>query len=363
MRLSDAEARARVAVWAPSFRPVDVYPGATKPWVGECADCGAQVQPTFHSLQQGRGHCRDCGRKRSVESRRLSDADAQARAAEYAPNFVPHGPYPGNNQKPWPGVCRQCGRDISPTFAIIQQRGSACPFCARKKVDPDEAFRVYVESGGTPKVPYPGKNDVPWPGVCNACGVEVAPTWANVRKPGRGVCNACAKRASARSRVLDPDAAALALTHWGFEPLEPYPGRAAQPWLIRHRECGVELRRSYNYVQQGHGCPECSNYFYSLDAPGFFYVVASADWLKPGVTNVPKRRLAEHRMQGLTEVLHLVEFPNGREALGLEKQWLSLRSERVAVSLWPTVDDVPNGYTEAVARTPETEVLVELLIR
>lgn len=357
-RISDEQARANVAAWVPAFEPLESYPGATRKWAGRCRDCGADVIPTYHDLQQGRGHCRACGRARSVAARRLSDADARARAAEYAPTFEPSEPYPGNNQTPWPGVCSRCQRDIAPTFATIQQGGKPCPYCARKKVDSDEAYLVYVESGGTPKTPYPGKNYVPWPGTCNECGGDVAPTWANIRKPGRGVCNACAKRASGRSRHLTHERTIALLDQLGFDALEQYPGAASALWRVRHRECGRELQRTYNYLQQGHGCPECQTYYYNLDEPGFVYVVASAAWFKPGITNVPKRRLAEHRMQGLTEVVHLVEVGDGRAALQVEKRWLQVRAEQVDPSLWPSVDEVPNGYTEAVARTPATEVLI-----
>jgi hypothetical protein len=149
---------------------------------------------------------------------------------------------------------------------------------------------------------------------------------------------------------------------WGFEPVEEYPGRVMDPWLVRHIECGTELHKSYNNLQQGHGCPECIDYFYSLDKPGFFYVVASKEWIKPGITNVPKRRFVEHRMQGLSEVVHLLEFPDGRQPLVMEKRWLQIRLEQVPRELWATIEDLPNGFTEAVRRSESTENLILTLL-
>jgi recombinational DNA repair protein (RecF pathway) len=372
-RISQEEALVNVALWAPSFLPSVPYPTALEPWDGVCIDCGNSVSPTYHGLQQGRGHCWNCGQKRSAGARRLSDETARINAALWAPNFSPSVPYPGNNQTPWLGTCLDCGREVKPRYGNLQQGSRACLYCTARstnnlrghtnpsRVDPQMAHQTYMESGGSPAVPYPGRNNVPWPGTCNACGKEISPTWASIRRNG-AVCNYCAKKASGLSTRHSVEFVLNQLGEWGFEPVEQYPGRVMDPWLVRHVACGTESRKSYNNLQQGHGCPECIEYFYSLDKPGFFYVVASEKWIKPGITNVPKRRFVEHRMQGLGEVVHLLEFPDGRKPLELEKRWLRLRFEQVPRELWATVDDLPNGFTEAVRRRPSTEDLILCLI-
>jgi len=361
-RFSDADARENVTKWAPAFLPSVPYPGALEPWLGICLDCGNTVQPKYHSLQQGAGHCPECGRLRSIQSRRLTDEVARASAAEFDPDFTPTSPYPGNNGTNWPGTCNKCGKVVRPTYAHLQQGGAACAFCAGAKVDTDFAFARYLEAGGTPKIPYPGKNNVPWPGTCNKCRKMIAPTWANIKKTGRGVCNYCAKKASGASRKLDAKSTVRFVQSLGFEPQEKFPGLVTDPWLLVHTECGKQMRKTYNYLQSGHGCPECSTYYFSLDAPGFFYVVASQTWIKPGITNVPKRRLAEHRMQGLSELVYMVEFASGREALALEREWLAIRAEQIPEDSWARIEDLPNGYTEAVRRTVEAEVLIKNLL-
>ena len=360
-RISDVDARANVTKWVPAFLPLVPYPGALEPWSGICLDCGNTIQPQYHSLQQGRGHCPECGRLRSIQSRRLTDEVARSRAAEFDPDFIPTSPYPGNNGSIWLGACNKCRKTVGPTYAHLQQGGAACAFCAGAKVDADAAFARYLEAGGTPETPYPGKNHVPWPGTCNKCRKEIAPTWANIRKRGRGACNYCAKKASGVSRKLDAESTVEFVQSLGFEPQEEFPGLVTEPWLLVHTECGKQMRKTYNYLQQGHGCPECSTYFFSLDAPGFFYVVASNTWIKPGITNVPKRRLVEHRMQGLSELVYMIEFPSGREALDLERRWLAIRAEQIPKDSWATIGDIPNGYSEAVRRTVEAEVLIQNL--
>jgi hypothetical protein len=228
-------------------------------------------------------------------------------------------------------------------------------------VDPDEAFESYIAAGGTPTGPYPGRNNVQWPGVCNKCGKNISPTWAAIYR-NNAVCNFCAKKAAGISTRLDVTFVLQQVHEWGFEPVEAYPGRIMDPWLLRHVNCGTESYKSYNNLQQGHGCAECAYYFYSIEKTGYFYVVASKLWLKPGITNVPKRRFVEHRMQGLSEVLHLVEFSDGIAPLELEKRWLAIKDKYIPRELWATVDDIPNGYTEAVRRTQTTERVIKELL-
>lgn len=355
-RHGDDTARERVAQWAPSFLPASPYPGATHPWPGVCVDCGDSVQPTYHSMQQGGGHCPKCGRLKSQASRRLTDDVARMRASEYSPNFQPNTPYPGNNQTPWFGRCTGCGRDVSPTYANIQQGGSACAYCAGAQVDPAQAHARYIQAGGIPDGPYPGKNSLPWPGTCGNCGKRIKPTWASISKPGRGCCNYCAKTAAGASRHLDPNEAAAFITSLGFEPLETYPGTAGGSWRMRHK-CGLEQSKSYNNLQQGHSCSECAEYAFRLDLPAVFYIVANDHWIKGGITNKLKRRLVEHRMAGLRELLFTVETLDGRSALELERRWLEARAS-LGREMWATSDDLANGYTETVRRTVATEELL-----
>jgi hypothetical protein len=98
-------------------------------------------------------------------------------------------------------------------------------------------------------------------------------------------------------------------------------------------------------------------YSYKLDSPAVFYVVANTNWIKGGISNNLSRRLIEHRMQGLHELLGSVEAPNGHLPLELEARWLASRAT-VAQHLWATADEVPNGFTETVRRTEQTEQLL-----
>lgn len=131
-RITDAEARARVAQWCPTFQPTVPFPGALKPWQGVCLECGADVAPQYSNLQQRGGACRACGRKRATSIQRRSDDAAREKVALWAPSFIPATPYPGA-ALPWPGVCVDCGDSVEPTFHSMQQGRGHCPNCGRLK--------------------------------------------------------------------------------------------------------------------------------------------------------------------------------------------------------------------------------------
>ncbi len=112
--------------------------------------------------------------------------------------------------------------------------------------------------GAEPKVPYPGRKNLPWPSVHVACGRDISPRLSNVRGD-RGVCRHCAgfERGATRRAKL-ADAAVAEMRAAGWEPLAPYPGTAAR-WLARHLACGVEGETTLNGVRRPgrYGCETC----------------------------------------------------------------------------------------------------------
>ena len=137
----------------------------------------------------------------------------------------------------------------------------------------------------------------------------------------------------------------------GFQPSVPYPGSVA-PWPGVCLKCGQPGSPRYNDVQQGQGaCAPCSGYGYNIGKPGTLYVVASADWLKAGITNDSPSRLATHHRQGLADVLHLVEFDDGQAALDLEKTWKQWVAS-LPSHLRATRANIKDGHTETVRNLP-----------
>lgn len=121
-----------------------------------------------------------------------------------------------------------------------------------------EAEATLRAAGAEPKVPYPGRKNLPWKSVHVACGREISPRLSNLRGD-RGVCRHCAgdERGVARKR-RHAEAAVAEMRAAGWEPISPYPG-AASRWLARHVACGVERETTLNTVRRPgkYGCKPC----------------------------------------------------------------------------------------------------------
>ena len=69
--------------------------------------------------------------------------------------------------------------------------------------------------------------------------------------------------------------------------------------------------------------------------------------MKLGITNNEKSRLDTHRLQGLTNVVHVWEFPDGADALAIEQIW----KEHLETLPRLTKKQLKDGYTEATYDT------------
>lgn len=245
-RLTQVEAAASMR--AAGAEPLVEYVNSHTPWPSKCLKCGRTVTPRLSKVRSDQSPCRPCATTAAGTTRRRAH-EVQACAAMEAARLDPIGPYPGA-LKPWPSVCRDCGRAVSPRYAQIQQGGSGCGYCAGKRVDPDEAAAAMQRAGVTPTTVYPGSNR-PWPCTCTNCGRAVTPMYASVDS-GQSACKYCARRA------IDPEEAERRMRAVGFEPLEPYTS-ARKPWRCRCLECGSEVRPRLAYViTGGRGCSTCA---------------------------------------------------------------------------------------------------------
>ncbi len=230
------------AMLAAGVTPVEPYPGRnTQPWRCRCLSCGREVTPSYSNVQKGQGGCKYCA-GRGVHP---AEAEQAMRDAGLAPIMG----YPGAGA-PWPSICLECGRTVSPRYANIRSGQGACGFCSGVRVDSSDAVARMREAGLEPLTPYPGAA-VPWLCRCQSCGREVTPTRNNVTT-GNGGCKFCAKVA------VDPDEAARRMLLAGLLPLTPYPG-SSEPWLSECRRCGRQVTPRWDdVVQGGRGCRACA---------------------------------------------------------------------------------------------------------
>ena len=294
--------------------------------------------------------------------KKLTDQQARANVAEWTGGmFVPSVPY-SNWQSPWPGVCMKCGQPVKPRYNDLQQGKGRCVYCACRRVDDAVAVGTMMAAGVTPLEPFPG-SDKPWKCQCDTCGTVVTPRHSSVRW-GNGACNECGNVKGGAANATPKPGQSLADLHpviaaeahgWDPSTVKPASGQRKQ-WKCR--DCGHEWPATVSKRTEGKGCPACTERGFNPAKPAAVYVVASDRWLKVGISNDADRRLRRHAKQGLDQVLHLIHFDSGHDALAMEKLWLEYRSG-MPEFVHATKADIKDGWTEAVRRTGNALAWIE----
>jgi hypothetical protein len=226
------------------LKPLEPYVDSKKPWKSKHLKCGRIVSPTYNAIQRGQGGCIFCAG--------LAVDPKEAKKLFISKGLKPIEPYPGHNKSPWKSIHLQCGREVSPSYNLIQQNYSiGCHFCSDQFVDPDEAYQFYLSKNLQPLVPYPGTNN-PWKSIHLICGSEIKPRYTHI-KSGRVGCLVCA------GKVPITQAKAFGFYRSkGLEPKEKFKG-PHHPWKSVHNECGRTVSPRWASVQQGSGvCEYCS---------------------------------------------------------------------------------------------------------
>lgn len=115
---------------AANLEPLEPYVTSNTKWKCKCLKCGEVVTPLYKSILRGRSGCVNCSRVDRIGKYRLDDATAIA--IMRGKNLEPLEPYSGA-MKPWKCKCLDCGNEIQPTYAHIQQGRKGCRYCSNKK--------------------------------------------------------------------------------------------------------------------------------------------------------------------------------------------------------------------------------------
>ena len=224
------------------------------------------------------------------------------------------------------------------------------PFAPIYVVTDATARSVMHAAGFQPDGPYPGTGK-PWPGTCLQCGQRGAPCYKHVQQ-GYGACAYCS------GKKVDPNVAVGKMLAAGFQPDGPFPG-SLKSWPGVCLKCGKRGAPRYGNVEQGQGaCQSCAEHGFNPAKPAVFYTVAGGGWLKCGISNVPDIRLRKHARQGLDQVLHVLHFEHGHDALALEDLWLD-RIATIPTLARPTKAELPDGFTEACRDVPMVRRWIE----
>lgn len=229
---------------ANGLKPLSDYPGNKKPWPSIHIPCGREVSPSYLAIKRGQGGCKYCSRK-AVDPRDAEKIFLQN-------NLKPLEPYSGNSKKPWRSIHIPCGKEVSPTYNIIQRQESiGCHYCSDQFIDPDLAYQFFIEKDLQPLVPFPGSAK-PWKSIHNVCGEIIKPRYGHI-KAGRIGCPVC----SGNVRITQERAFDFFRSK-GLEPQEPFQG-PHHPWKCIHTECGKVVTPRWASVQQGqNGCKYCA---------------------------------------------------------------------------------------------------------
>ena len=318
-----------------SLEPLVPYPGGRTNWKCKCMKCGKVVYPKYGDIQQGDGGCKYCGGH-------FVEPEA-AVALMLAANIKPLEPYKDSGTK-WNSQCLICKKNISPTYNSVQQRGSACKYCAKKFIDAEDAINIMLKAKLEPLVPYPGSQK-PWICKCLRCGRKVQPALTTIQSGQKG-CVYCG------GKKVDPDEAFQLMLSAGLTPLEIYKAADA-PWRCTCNNCKKLVTPRYSAIRSGQGgCRYCTNKGLDYNEPAYLYLMTNELFgaHKIGVANDKTRvnRVKEHQKSGWV-VYKTLNFNSGDDAFEVEQQTLLWLRNELKLGIFLSQDLMPQGgYSETV---------------
>lgn len=187
-------------------------------------------------------------------------SEAEAVRIMQLAGFIPQEEFKGGDY-PWKCVCTQCGREVTPRFRQVRDRGYGCKFCAGLVVDPEEAIKFIKLKNFLPLEKFPGAAKK-WKIQCQICGLIVTPKLSQMKNRDTG-CKNCENIKLGRKRRLDnnPESLKIVLDKMrkaNLEPLEPYQ-LSTSKWKCRCLKCNKIVTPTYDKIRSGAGgCKYCS---------------------------------------------------------------------------------------------------------
>jgi hypothetical protein len=259
------EDKARRIFIASGLLPLEPYRNALSSWKSIHQECGNIVSPKYNTVQQGSSGCQFCAGNLPV-------TEQKAIQLLISKDLEPLEPFPGTNVR-WKSKHTKCGKIVFPRYSSIQQGQSGCGFCARTKLDTDEAIQFFKERGLIPLENYVNSG-TPWRSIHVKCGREVAPAYNSVQQGSSG-CGYCA------GNIVDAEEAKKLFISRGLIPQESFPG-ANKPWRSIHAQCGGEVFIKYAYVLDGSsGCRECAANYVNPELALEIFRTANLEPLEP----------------------------------------------------------------------------------
>ena len=310
------------------YIPQEKYPGADSPWSVKCKTCKRIYKIRMHSLQSGNGCAYCAGIKVDPSDVYKHLADIRLKPLE---KYV-------DAKTPIKCKCLRCLRIVAPTWSHTRRKNLGCAYCAKRRVDLDEVYKVMKRAQVQPVTPYKNTN-TPWECICLKCKRKVYPRFSDI-KQGQRACIYCAGR-----KTDERDAIKLARS-LGFEPLVTYPG-ANKGWKSRCLSCHKISSPHYTTMQQrGSGCKYCAESGFDFSSEAIIYLITNKKLgaHKIGVAGAKKKneRLSQHRRQGWS-VYKTRKYRRGSTAFNIEQRalyWIRIEKN---LSAYLLPEEMPYG--------------------
>jgi hypothetical protein len=250
-----------------NLEPLEQYPGAAKPWKVECRKCGTKGSPTYAHVKNRGGGCKECGRIRTADAKRLDPITAAELMKKHG--YEPLEPF-REGKTPWPCIHLKCGLYVTPRYTNIAGGQGGCFACGKieaankRRLDGSKCTEELIELGFRPIEEYKSTK-ARWRCSCNECGHEYSTSLENARKGARPLCAKCNRSRMGKMRRVPSHLAISELNKVGLSPLEDFPG-VHSPWYASCNVCGnsthiqltsVRMRIAKNSKNPNQGCENC----------------------------------------------------------------------------------------------------------
>jgi len=249
------------------LEPLTEYPGAGKPWKAKCLKCGTVGSPTLAHVQSRGGSCKECGRIRAADAKRLNPEAAAKLMREKG--YEPLEPF-FEGKHPWKCIHVICGNQVSPQYTNVAGGQGGCLYCGKieaarkRRLDETKATNEMIGFGFQPIETYPGMNER-WKCECIECAEEFTASLANARAGANPVCSKCNRSRMGKLRRVPSEIAIAEMQRVGLSPIEEFPGTHSV-WRCQCNLCGQEtslgllsarIRISKNPSDPFQGCEIC----------------------------------------------------------------------------------------------------------
>lgn len=325
------------------FRPLEPYPGATKPWLVQCKNCKNKFPTYLYSLNNQRS-CKFCaGVKVDVE---------QALRHMTMLKLEPLVPFPGATTG-WKSKCLVCQRVVTPDWSHVKNRNSGCAFCSKKRVPKDELALLLKENQIKPIDTFVN-GKTPWKSKCLKCK-RIIYIRINDMRAGQSGCIYCAGL-----KIDEKDAIKLA-NRCGFSPLQPYPG-ANSPWKCVCKVCGKISAPHYTTMQQRQsGCKFCKVGGFDFKNPAIIYLITHEEFgaHKIGIAGASEKneRLKKHVRQGW-KIYKYKHFNIGERVFEIEQGVLNWLITNRGLTPYLAAEQMPQGGSSETVDASEIELAI-----